>query len=40
MGWTLIAVTAVALIVAIVLTLNLISRDTLDPLPVVTASSF
>lgn len=40
LGWVLIALTAIVLAVAIVLTLNLTSRDALEPLPIVTASSF
>lgn len=39
LGWVLIAITAVVLLVAILLTLNFISRDTLDPLPSISTSS-
>lgn len=39
LGWLLVAITAIALLVAIWLTLNFVSRDTLDPLPSVSTSA-
>ena len=38
-GWVLVGVTAVVLVVTVVVTVNLISRDTLEPIPVATVTS-